>query len=54
LASSTTLTKRVGDEFKAGVRYFDVITSTWDSLSYNLLPMGAIEPARTVLDTSRS
>jgi iron(III) transport system substrate-binding protein len=44
LASSTTLTKRVGDEFKAGVRYFDVITSTWDSLSHNLLPMGAIEP----------
>jgi len=44
LASSTTLSKRVGDEFQAGVRYFDVITSTWDSLSYNLLPIGAIEP----------
>ncbi|MBM2802406.1 MAG: ABC-type Fe3+ transport system periplasmic component [Deltaproteobacteria bacterium] len=43
LSSSATTTKRVGDEFKAGVRYFDVITSTWDALSYNLLPMGIIE-----------
>ena len=44
LANSATTTKRVGDEFKAGVRYFDVITSTWESLSYNLLPMGVVEP----------
>lgn len=44
LTNSATTTKRVGDEFKAGVRYFDVITSTWDSLSHNLLPMGVIEP----------
>jgi iron(III) transport system substrate-binding protein len=44
LSNSATTTKRVGDEFKAGVRYFDVITSTWDALSYNLLPMGVIEP----------
>jgi ABC-type Fe3+ transport system substrate-binding protein len=44
MGSSVTMTKRVGDEFKAGVRYFDVMTSTWDSLSHNLLPMGVIEP----------
>jgi iron(III) transport system substrate-binding protein len=44
LASSAVTTKRVGDEYKAGVRYFDVITSTWDSLSHNLLPMGVVEP----------
>jgi iron(III) transport system substrate-binding protein len=44
LASSNVTTKRVGDEYKAGVRYFDVITSTWDSLSHNLLPMGVVEP----------
>jgi len=44
LTSSSRTAKRVGDEFKAGVRYFDVITSTWDSLSHNLLPMGVIEP----------
>jgi len=44
LADSARTNKRVGDEFKAGVRYFDVITSSWDTLSYNLLPMGAIEP----------
>ena len=44
LSDSAHTTKRVGDEFRAGVRYFDVITSTWDSLSHNLLPMGAIEP----------
>jgi iron(III) transport system substrate-binding protein len=44
LSDSARTTKRVGDEFKAGVRYFDVITSTWDALSYNLLPMGVIEP----------
>ncbi len=44
MSNSAQTTKRAGDEFKAGVRYFDVITSTWDSLSHNLLPMGAIEP----------
>jgi iron(III) transport system substrate-binding protein len=44
MGSSATMTKRVGDEFMAGVRYFDVITSTWDSLSHTLLPMGAVEP----------
>ena len=43
LAHSATTVKRVGDEYNAGVRYFDVITSTWDSLSYSLLPAGAIE-----------
>jgi ABC-type Fe3+ transport system substrate-binding protein len=44
MANSAPAVKRVGDEFKAGVRYFDVITSTWDSLSYSLLPAGAVEP----------
>ena len=53
LSNSATTTKRVGDEFKAGVRYFDVITSTWDALSYNLLPMGVVEPSGAVLDSSR-
>ena len=44
MANSAPAVKRVGDEFKAGVRYFDVITSTWDSLFYSLLPAGAVEP----------
>ena len=44
MANSAPAVKRVADEFKAGVRYFDVITSTWDSLSYSLLPAGAVEP----------
>jgi iron(III) transport system substrate-binding protein len=44
MGSSSIITKRVGDESIAGVRFFDVITSTWDSLSHTLLPMGAIEP----------
>jgi hypothetical protein len=29
MGSSATMTKRVGDEFMAGVRYFDVITVHW-------------------------
>jgi ABC-type Fe3+ transport system substrate-binding protein len=44
LSDSAHTVKRAADEFKAGVRYFDVITSTWDSLSHSLLPMGAVEP----------
>jgi ABC-type Fe3+ transport system substrate-binding protein len=44
MANSAPVVKRVTDEYKAGVRYFDVITSTWDSLSYSLLPAGAVEP----------
>jgi len=44
LLDSAHVAKRVGDEFKAGVNYFDIITSTWDSLSHTLLPIGAIEP----------
>lgn len=44
LGSSNKINKRVADEYKAGVRYFDVIISTWDNLDYTLLPMGAVEP----------
>src|ERR1051325_2257343 len=44
LSDSAHTVKRAADETKAGVRYFDVITSTWDSLSHTLLPMGAVEP----------
>jgi iron(III) transport system substrate-binding protein len=44
LGSSNKMNKRVADEYKAGVRYFDVIISTWDNLDYTLLPMGAVEP----------
>ena len=44
LGTSTRINKRVADEYQAGVRYFDVITSTWDNLDYSLLPMGAVEP----------
>jgi iron(III) transport system substrate-binding protein len=44
LGSSNKINKRAADEYKAGVRYFDIITSTWDNLDYTLLPMGAVEP----------
>jgi iron(III) transport system substrate-binding protein len=44
LGSSNKTNKRVADEYKAGVRYFDVIISTWDNLEHTLLPMGAVEP----------
>ena len=44
MANSAPAVKRVGDEFKAGVRYFDVITSTWESMSYSLRAAGAVDP----------
>ena len=44
LGTSSKTNRRVAEEYQAGVRYFDVITSTWDNLEPNLLPMGAVEP----------
>jgi iron(III) transport system substrate-binding protein len=44
LGTSSRINRRIADEYQAGVRYFDVIVSTWDNLEYSLLPMGAIEP----------
>jgi len=44
LGTSNKINRRLADEYKAGVRYFDVIISTWENLEHSLLPMGAIEP----------
>ena len=34
----------IADEYHAGVRYFDVIISTFDNLEHSLIPMGAVDP----------
>jgi iron(III) transport system substrate-binding protein len=36
--------RRIADETQAGVRYFDVIISTFDNLEHSLIPMGAVDP----------
>jgi ABC-type Fe3+ transport system substrate-binding protein len=38
------IARRVATEFKAGVRYFDVITATYITGSRSLLPIDAVEP----------
>jgi iron(III) transport system substrate-binding protein len=44
LGTSNRVIKKISEEYKAGIRYFDVIISTWDNLEYSLLPMGVVEP----------
>jgi iron(III) transport system substrate-binding protein len=44
LATSAKTVKRIVDENAAGVRFFDVIISTWDNLDHTLLPQGLVEP----------
>ena len=44
LATSAKVVKRIADEYQGGVRYFDVIISTWDNLEHTLLPKGLVEP----------
>jgi iron(III) transport system substrate-binding protein len=38
------VTRRIADEYQAGVHYFDVIFSSADGFMDRLLPMGAMEP----------
>ena len=42
--TAAKIIRRIADEYQAGVRYFDVIISTFDNLEHSLIPMGAIEP----------
>ncbi len=43
-AAAGRVVRRIADEYQAGVRYFDVIISTFDNLEHSLIPMGAVEP----------
>jgi iron(III) transport system substrate-binding protein len=38
------VTRRIADEYQAGVHYFDVVFSSADGFMDRLLPMGAMEP----------
>ena len=42
--TAAKLIRRISDEYQAGVRYFDVIISTFDNLEHSLIPMGAVDP----------
>jgi iron(III) transport system substrate-binding protein len=42
--TAAKIIRRISDEYQAGVRYFDVIISTFDNLEHSLLPMGAVDP----------
>jgi len=46
-AAAARVVRRIADETQAGVRYFDVIISTFDNLEHSLIPMGAIDPLET-------
>jgi len=42
-AAAGRVVRRIADEYHAGVRYFDVIISTFDNLEHSLIPMCAVE-----------
>jgi ABC-type Fe3+ transport system substrate-binding protein len=42
--AAAKIIRRISDEYQAGVRYFDVIISTFDNLEHSLIPMGAVDP----------
>jgi ABC-type Fe3+ transport system substrate-binding protein len=44
LSLESTLAKRIADEHKAGIRYFDVIIVTVSDVASALRPIGAVEP----------
>ncbi len=46
--TAAKIIRRTADEYQAGVRYFDVIVSTFDNLEHSLIPMGAIEPLESI------
>ena len=53
LGRGAVISGRIADEYKAGVRYFDLFFTTVDNIMDRLLPMGAIESLRADLDSSR-
>jgi len=44
LGSGSVVTRRMAEEYKAGIRHFDATISGMDSVSHNLYPMGALDP----------
>jgi iron(III) transport system substrate-binding protein len=42
--TAAKIIRRISDEYQAGVRYFDVVISTFDNLEHSLIPMGAVDP----------
>ena len=45
--TAAKIIRRISDEYQAGVRYFDVIISTFDNLEHSLIPMGAVDSLET-------
>src|SRR5258707_5437730 len=41
--AAAKIIRRISDEYQAGVRYFDVIVSTFDNLEHSLIPAGAVD-----------
>jgi len=44
LGRGALVARRIGDEYQARVRYFDIMLGTIDNLMERLIPMGAVEP----------
>ena len=44
LGQGATVARKAADEYKAGVRYFDVITATYITGSRSLVPLNAVDP----------
>ncbi|MBI2986196.1 MAG: extracellular solute-binding protein [Deltaproteobacteria bacterium] len=44
LETGSKAVRRLADEYKAGVHYFDVAILTFDRISTDLLPVGAVQP----------
>ena len=44
LGRGALVARRIGDEYQARVRYFDIMLGTIDNLMDRLIPMGAVEP----------
>jgi ABC-type Fe3+ transport system substrate-binding protein len=44
LGQGATVARKAAEEYKAGVRYFDVITATYITASRSLLPLNAVDP----------
>lgn len=44
LGQGATIARKVAEEYKVGVRYFDVITATYITGAHSLLPLNAVDP----------
>ena len=45
-ARGSAVARRIADEFKSGIHYFDVYTGTYGNYSHRLRPLGALDPLK--------